>query len=568
MTRAGRLSGLAAALLAAAAIHPMDRLRAQSDAQPTFRASTTLVQFTLVAEDHSGNPVTDLRQDEIQIVEGRQKRDVAFFRFEGSAQNATASAPVPTLPRGVFSNRPEFTVGAPRNITAIVIDALNTRAQDQLTVRAQVMRYLSTITPDTRVALYRAGEHMQVLHDFTSDMRSLRAHFDQNALEAPVHTGVTVTVDVPGVAEYDRGPESETVDILELANREQARVNEKSNQQIQDVRSELTLHALEVLGNHLAAIPGRKSVVWITPGTPMTSMGAGDKWVANYEKAVRALARRMATQGITLYPVEAFGIRPPDLSQVAQPASPNTNRSTVSSRIAAARAMANEATERTSPTDERRLPSAMETLAEVTGGRIIRNTNDLTDGMKQAAADLRGAYSVGFYVPQNPDNEWHPFEVRVSRPGVKLIHRQGYLGLPDHKPQEWLDEDWRAASNNPLGSTAVRIDAKCTLIGDSLNVITNIPGEDLQFRRVSGKPTTELDVALAEKVPQGLVGVRHQVMAFQITEADMADLSQVRVRFPVDWPLKTTSQTLRLLIRDRYSDKYGTIDFAIKDLIR
>jgi VWFA-related protein len=559
----------AAALLLALAISDAS-LRAfqnpQTNAQPTFRASTTLVEFTLVAEDRSGNPITDLKQNEISVVEGGQKRDVAFFRFEGA--HDAPSAPAALLPAGMFSNRPEYTTGAPRNITAIVIDALNTTAQDQMSVRAQVLQYLSTITPDTRVALYRAGEQIEVLHDFTNDVRSLKNRFATNAIEVPRYTGVGVTVEVPDVPEYQRQQlADELLDVRQEANKGMARLQESSNLEIQSKRSYTTLRSLEILGNHLAAIPGRKSVIWITPGTPVMAMGASDRWMTTYENAIRNVARRMATQGITIYPAEAFGIRPREMKfdQHTQGSGSGTG-STVSSRAAAALAAVVNTDD--VETDQRRLPSAMEMLAKVTGGRTVRNTNDLTAGMKQASSDLRGAYSVGFYVPQNPDNDWHTFHVRVSRPGVKVIHREGYLGIPAHQPAEWQDEDWRAAANNPLGSTAIRLDARCTLLSDLLNTLIRVPADDLQVRRINSAPVTELEVGLAEKTPQGLLGIRHEQMTFQIQESQMGDLSQVTVRIPKDWSLRPTASLVRLVVRDRFTDRYGTIDLALKDLIR
>ncbi len=285
-------------------------------------------------------------------------------------------------------------------------------------------------------------------------------------------------------------------------------------------------------------------MVWITPGTPTISIGAGDNWLRSYETALQNLARRMATQGITLYPVEAFGIRPPEL-RFNPPAQGASRGTTAASRMDTARALMETPADVSSANDARRLPASMEMLATVTGGRLVKNTNDLTAGMKVAASDLRGAYSMGFYVSQNPDNQWHTFNVHVARPGVKVIHRQGYLGIPDRQPQEWTDEDWRAAANNPLGSTAIRLDARCTLLTDLLNIITQIPGEDLQFRRTNNVPATEIDVALAEKTPQGLLGVRHERLMFQLQETQMADLTQVRLRFPKDWPLKPSASLVR-----------------------
>lgn len=46
--------------------------------QPTFRTSTTLVEFTAVPQDAAGNPVTDLRQDEISITENHHAGRPAY----------------------------------------------------------------------------------------------------------------------------------------------------------------------------------------------------------------------------------------------------------------------------------------------------------------------------------------------------------------------------------------------------------------------------------------------------------------------------------------------------------
>jgi len=66
-------------------------LRAQV-ATPTFRAGTTLVEFTVVAQDSKGNAITDLTKDDLVLTDKGQARDIAFFRFDGGL------APVPDAP--------------------------------------------------------------------------------------------------------------------------------------------------------------------------------------------------------------------------------------------------------------------------------------------------------------------------------------------------------------------------------------------------------------------------------------------------------------------------------------
>ena len=94
----------------------MQLCRAQ---QPqTFRTSTTLIEFTIVALDAKGSPVTDLQREEIVLTENGVPRPVAFLRFEGD----TGSASMRPVPPGAFTNRSEYLPGPPRNVTAIVYD--------------------------------------------------------------------------------------------------------------------------------------------------------------------------------------------------------------------------------------------------------------------------------------------------------------------------------------------------------------------------------------------------------------------------------------------------------------
>src|SRR4051812_24783497 len=78
---------------------------------PTFRATTTVVELNIVALNSAGKPVTDLKPEEIVILEDGQPRHVAGLRFEAgeTAGNAPFSGSAEPLPPGLFSNRPELT---------------------------------------------------------------------------------------------------------------------------------------------------------------------------------------------------------------------------------------------------------------------------------------------------------------------------------------------------------------------------------------------------------------------------------------------------------------------------
>jgi VWFA-related protein len=386
-----------------------------------FRGGTTLVEFTVIALDGKGNPVTDLKPEEIAIREKGRNRDLAFFRFEGGEQEETAVQ----LPAGAFTNRPELSPGPPRNVTAILLDSLNTSPEDQVYARAQVMRFMRELAPDTRIALYFLGRNLQVLHDFTDDPASLRERIAKadTRLQMQMHDDIE-TMAVDAQAFIDAVPEDirEQVTAFYTAVVELAQM---ANEQTNERRTRQTLAALETLGDHLAGIPGRKSLVWISGGIQMVSitgqMGNGPRGgMKSYEDWMRATGQKLATQGVALYAVDARG---------------NHGSSTFGGYEAKrihtmtrdrGRPGAFEGQMQASAISSDPLP-AMEKIADITGGRAIFHTNDMTRGITAVASDVKGTYSLGFYAVDDPDGKWRPIDVKISRDGAKLRYSQGYI---------------------------------------------------------------------------------------------------------------------------------------------
>jgi VWFA-related protein len=149
-------------------------LRAQA---PTFRTGTTLVEFTVVAHDSNGNPVIDLTEGELALTDRGQPREIAFFRFDGAGTPPDSAAPLSPLSPGFVSNRPEYQPEPQRNVTAIVMDLLNTAAPDQNRARAQLVRYLKGLPDNTPVGLFQFTEtqRVTVLAPFTHKAEVLRS---------------------------------------------------------------------------------------------------------------------------------------------------------------------------------------------------------------------------------------------------------------------------------------------------------------------------------------------------------------------------------------------------------
>ena len=71
--------------------------------------------------------------------------------------------------------------------------------------------------------------------------------------------------------------------------------------------------------------------------------------------------------------------------------------------------------------------TSLRTLAEATDGLAIVDSNDLAGGFRRVVADLSSYYLLGYYSTGKLDGRFHSITVRVKRPGIQVRARRGYL---------------------------------------------------------------------------------------------------------------------------------------------
>jgi VWFA-related protein len=512
--------------------------------QPTFRASTTLVEFTLVALDDGGRPVTDLRKEDLVITEDGQPREIAFLQFDGGIAAREAEALTP----GVFTNRSEYAGGPPKHVTAILIDGIFTAPAQQQQGRNQVLGYLDSIESDTRVALYHSGDRLRVLHDYTSNLATLRAQIAK-LLSSPFA--------LP--PRFDLEPTEESAEPPNLrgtAINEMRRLEQHYQETAEERKRRTAIASLEVVGDHLAGIAGRKSLVWITIGFPVRS--TFDGFLEIHAAQVSRVAERLANVGVSVYPVDTQGLLAPRLMLDAPLRSARGGGPPPPPRALAG-------------LPDQRNWATMDLVADVTGGRVSRNTNDVAKGLKAAEIDQRGSYSIAFYTPigeRNPATNWRRIEVKSHRANVRLSHRNGYLAdAPPREPlPDWSREQWRWAISNPLGSTVLHLDAKVDVaVGaseDNYGLLLLLTPEQLQFRPAGQTRSADVDVVIAEKSAQGDYEYRLRTSTFSLPNAPVPDGTVLR--YTDRWRLRPGTTVIRVLVRDRSSGRYGTLDVPVK----
>ncbi len=368
---------------------------------------------------------------------------------------------------------------------------------------------------------YVVSEEAVAIHDFTQDAESLRARLEKST--ATAQTALTSSARAIERLLITGAPEHRP--SLAAMEEAQARADGNFNNQIMKTRRRLTLQALEAVGHHLAGSSGRKSIVWVSHGFPLTDN------FGTYTDQVRSTSQELATRNVAVYPVDAQGVP----------------------------------VYRNDPIMLGRIEGTSELIASITGGRTTRNNNDLLGGVRVASDDVRSSYSLGFYEVDRPDNRWHNLTVKTSRPDVTLRYRQGYLAASTvvNETSVWPEDRWNDLAYRPLISTAVRIDARPTREAARLNLSLDVVVDDLQFRPADGGSAADVEIALVEKTAKGPTNVRVQSAGIQIP---IGAAMPVVAPFSATFPLNAQTTSVRVIVRDRASGKLGSLDLPLDKL--
>jgi VWFA-related protein len=470
----------------------------------------------VVALDANGKPVKDLKREEVSIRERGAAREVAVFRFEGRGFDGD----IAVLPPGEFTNRVERLRGFRRNVTAIVLDTVNTAPAASVALvlqernyqeqtRGQLLRYLTRLPENTRAALcLMEQDRVAVAQDFTDDVTQLRARLaEANLFErgAAIDRGFRTRASRSGSAEGAAGAAE--------ANAAAERALSHYNAAVRGDRLLLSLAALEALANRMEPESGRKSILWMSVGMPVLTRTEG--WPKSYAAAIERTARRLASQGVVVYGV---------------------------------------------PVGESKFNAAMDMLAETTGGRVVRNLNDPAEGLNLAAADDEGAYTVGFYSKGEPDDKWHGVDLKVNRPGVKLTYRQGYAAAAIRKQHEWTNDNWRSAIFNSIGSTSLRMDVRyeANAATENASLALKFELEDLQFQTVDGKPRADVEIGIAEIRRDDTYNLQRRRAGLRWTRENGG-----AVQWRHAWKPDSAAVRIRVVLRDLGTGRMGTVDIPL-----
>jgi VWFA-related protein len=180
-----------------------------------------------------------------------------------------------------------------------------------------------------------------------------------------------------------------------------------------DERRLVSLRALDGLARYQTTQPGRKLMVWLSPGWAMLSgpnvifTEKSEQWLFGN---IVTLSQELRAGRITLYSVDPLGVDD-----------------------AGGRKFYYKSFLKGVPSYQKAQNGnlALQVLAEQSGGRVLNLGNDLVEEITTCLKDTKAFYTLSFDSPSaDHPHEYHALEVKVDKPGLKVRTRNGYYAEP------------------------------------------------------------------------------------------------------------------------------------------
>jgi VWFA-related protein len=326
---------------------------AQQAAQPA--AANRQITLDVVVTDKSGKPVPGLQQQDFTLLDNKQPQKI--LSFQAAAEKT--DPPVEVI---------------------LLVDEVNTNFTSVSFERAQVEKFLKSGGGELPrpVSLAVLSDGGLVLGKVTTqDGNALVAELDQN--KAGLRT-ITRSQGVYGA----------------------------------DDRIGLSLNAVQQLTDYETPRPGRKLLIWLSPGWPLLSGPREELDSKQQEKLfarIIALSDNLRQARITLYSIDPLGT-----------ADAGGFRTSYYLEFVKGVKKARQV----------QLGNlGLQVLATQSGGRVLISNNDVAGEIASAVADANAFYVLTFDgLPGDGPNEYHALEIKLDKPGLKALTRTGYYAQP------------------------------------------------------------------------------------------------------------------------------------------
>lgn len=513
----------------------------------TFRSEVNYVEVDAVVQDGQGRFVRDLRPEEVQVFENGKLQQVVNFSI--------VDMPVRRFDRPLFTERsiePDVSsnVGTlDGRIYVLFLDDYHTATTRSVMVRRAAAQFIErNMGANDLAAVVHASGRQDAGQEFTSNRRLLLAAVNK-FMGQKLRSVTEERIDEYRRLQSMLQPVDTIKDPVEFERAYHART---------------VLESLTNISKLLSGVSGRrKSVVLFSEGieydvTDFMNNASAMSLLNTTRDTVSAATRANVAfyavdpRGLTNYAEEGMAINPPS------DADPRLNLSMTGIY-----------------TEGRMAQDSLRTLAEGTGGFAALNSNDFSTAFERIVDENSSYYVMGYY-PTNDkrDGSFRRIELKVSRPGVLVKSRRGYVAPRGRAPEpkgflvkSGTSPALAEALNSPVqvGGFAIAMFA-APFRGEApkatIALVTQImPVKDRWPTSADGKFMNRLELSVIAIDAQGKVlGGTRDAAALALRPETFARVQQYGFRLQSRFDLDPGRYQLRVALKDE-SGKVGSVHY-------
>jgi VWFA-related protein len=349
---------------AVVAQQPADSAAPAGQSQPSPAVATDGKDHQLVLDvvvtDKWGKPVSGLREQDFTVLDNKHPTKILSFHAHGG--------PIPAS---------EVDAGTE---IILVLDEVNTTYEKVSYGLDGIKRFL-------------AENHGELTHPVSL------AFFTDAGLQVQTQPSVDGNGLVAALNQHDRGFRS---------------IGRGAGFYGAEDRLRLSMDALESLIAEEQVKPGRKMVIWVSPGWPFLSGFGNDLTTAQEQHAFASVVRLSTTlrqARMTLYSIDPLGAAGAGGTRTSY--YENFTKGLID------------------PKHAELADLGLQVLATQTGGRVIYGNDAIVNSIDRCTADLSAYYVLSIDTPPAEHaNDYHSLEVRLETKGLTARTRTGYYGQP------------------------------------------------------------------------------------------------------------------------------------------
>jgi VWFA-related protein len=523
---------------------------------------SNLVEVGVTVRDRQGKAIGGFSVDNFNLTDNGSPRKITSFS-ELQSSSLQSSSLKTTSPLN-----PPATATAPAALPqsryiALFFDDLHLALNGLVRARQAAEKLIAAgLQPGEQIGIFTVSGTVTV--DFTSDAKVLLAVLPRLIIHPdPAARGLTLC---PVLTPYQAYVIARRIDLLakDVAVKEAIACDcvpeptpaciAGEQQRVQDLASTVwdqskqnsaaVVEALRFVVGRLSQKPGSRDLVFLSPGFPDGDLEKETSAVADAALRAHVVINSLSAEGLL-----GGGESPESLGR------PGGARYAWAERTLQLRQQVNS--------------SVMVDASAATGGRFIRNTNDLTGSLRILASAPEVSYLLGFQAP-DPDGTYHHLKVRLpNRATYQIEARSGYFAsLPSgnpHTAQQRIDS--AAASKEVQMDVPVVVRAVPGIQRDNayqVDVIVDIDASQIQFAPQGPLHLQQLTfvTSIADEHGNFVTG-KQAVMDLRLSTATLARLQSRGIQATMKFSLPKGQYVVREVVRELVQDHLSALNTPV-----